>query len=416
MFNPQRLAKFLAKFWSVLLPVFGIAFALSLVTEVSVRHADIADLVVYRDFWLSIIRDVAPFMLALIGVYVLAIRFVQGVYGIEDSSEARHTVNRLLFGLSSFGPWLRVAGGIAEGDENHTLKRVGGPGHLVVYNDSAILLQKGGEFSRVVGKGFPRLEPFESIYETVDLRPNRWVYSVSAMSKEGIPITCEADISYQIDNEGVSPTEEMPFPVSEQKIFQAATCTWIREADRSADTRTMDWAGRVIISETEGNLRTILSRYPLDQLIGFTSMERDNPREEIRQELEWRLRSAVPKLGAQILSVELGDIKVQDRITQQWIDAWRAEWNRWATERKAIGEAAQAEQLENAKTRAQVMMLTSIAEAFRTLPEEEQAVTSRLILTRLFMVLSRAPTDPLTRINLPKEAIDTIKLLKDSIL
>ena len=133
----------------------------------------------------------------------------------------------------------------------------------------------------------------------------------------------------------------------------------------------MDWSGRVIISDTEGSSRSILSQYPLDRLIGL-SLDSANPREEIRQELEKQLRKSVPKLGAKILSVTLGDIKVDHEVTQQWIEAWQTRWERWATERQALGRAAQVEQVESAKTRAQVMMITNITEAFQSLLASEQ--------------------------------------------
>jgi hypothetical protein len=117
-------------------------------------------------------------------------------------------------------------------------------------------------------------------------------------------------------------------------------------------------------------------------------------------------------VGARLLGVELGDIKVQHQVTRQWIDAWKSEWERWTVERQAQGRARQTEQLENAKTRAQVMMLTSITEVLQPLVQEQQAVTARLVLSRLFMVLSRAPSDPLTRVNLPREALHTLELVR----
>jgi len=235
------------------------------------------------------------------------------------------------------------------------------------------------------------------------------------MSIEGIPVSCEAEVAYQIDNEGLEPTEEEPYPAPEQKIFQAAVCTWIRETDRPAEDRTMDWSGRAIIGETEGSLRTILSQYPLDRLIGLT-LDSANPREEIRQELETQLRKGVPKLGAKILSVTLGDIKVDHEVTQQWIEVWKAHWEQWSAEHRARGHAAQVQHVENAKTRAQVMMITNIAEAFQPLLASEQDITSKLVLTRLFMVLSRAQADTLTRVYLPQEAVNTLKLLREMII
>jgi hypothetical protein len=415
MFNPKRVVQYLSRLLVRLLPILGLVFMLSLAARLLYRQAGWSALVFSWQFWLVVVASIVPSIIALLAAYLLGARFVQDLYKIDSLAEARSVVNRLLFGQSGFGPWLRVAGGVAEGLDKHILSRAGGPGSLVVYNDSAALLEKGGRFTRVVERGFPRLEKFERIYDAVDLQPRRWVYAVSAMSKEGIPITCEADISYQIDSEGLAPTEEVPFPVSKDKVFQAATCTWIREADRPAETRVMDWGGRVIISETEGNLRTILAHYPLDRLIGLTSLGTENAREEIRRELEDKLRAAVPKLGARILGVELGDIKVEDEVTQQWADAWKADWARWSAEREGLGKAKQAEQIENAKTRAQVMLLASITEVFQPLMAEHELVTSRLVLARLFMVLSRAPSDPLTRVNLPKEAIETLKSLRDMI-
>jgi len=411
MFNPEKLTSFLGRFLIVLLPTLAVLFGLSLVTELARREAAEPS----TQFWLAVVRDMVPGLMALMAIDLLAARFVQALYKTESLAEARSFMYRSLFGLAKFGPWLRITEGMSSG-KDQVLNQVGGRGHLVVFSDSAVLLERGGQFTRIAKKGFVRLDPFEKIYTIVDLRPKRWVYPVEAMSKEGIPITCEADVSYQIDNEDSEPTDDEPYPAPDSRIFQAATCTWIREANRPTETRTMDWTGRVIIGETEGSLRTILSQYPLDRLIGLALVSA-NPREEIRQELETQLRKSVPTLGAKILSVALGDIKVGHEVTQQWIEAWQARWERWATERQALGQASMVEQVENAKTRAQVMMITDITKALRPLvTPSDQKITSRLVLMRLFMVLSRAQADPLTRVYLPQEAVNTLKLLKDMIV
>jgi regulator of protease activity HflC (stomatin/prohibitin superfamily) len=416
LFNPKSIARFVFVLLITVLPILGVDLLLSVAAALVYRWTDWRTLASSWQFWLAALGGAAPSLLALLAAYILAARFTQHLYGLKNVKEARSFVLHCLFGLFGFPPWLRVNEGKIEADRDHVLMRAGGPGHLVVYNSNMVLLEKAGRFSRIAGTGFCRLEKMEKIYDVVDLRPKRQVCRVEAMSKEGIPITCEADVSYQIDNEGVPPTEEVPFPASEDKVFQAAIATWIREAYRAEESQTMDWSGRVISSETEGTLRTILARYPLDRLIGLASLGSEHSREEIRRELEERLKADVPQLGARLLSVELGDIQVQDEVTQQWIDAWKAEWTRWSTERKALGQAKQAEQIESAKTRAQIMMLAAITEALQPLVERQQEVTSKLVLARLFMVLSRAPSDPLTRINLPKEAVGTLKLLKDLIV
>jgi len=407
VFSPEKLTRFLGKFLIAVVPVLAVLLALAVVTELIQGEGSRSPAL----FLLAVIRDMAPGVAALVVVDLLAARFVQALYKMGSLAEASSFMHSCVFGLSKFGPWLRITEG-ASGGKDQVLNQAGGPGNLVIYNDSAVLLERSGQFTRIEKKGFARLQPFEKVYSIVDLRPKRWVYPVKAMSREGIPVICEADVAYQVDGGGLEPTEEEPYPVPEDTAFRAAVCTWIREASRPAESRIMDWSGRVIISETEGSLRTIVSQYPLDRLIGLT-LDSANPREEIRQELETQLRKNVPKLGAKILSVTLGDIKVDNEVTQQWIEAWKARWERWTAERAALGQAAQVEQVENAKTRAQVMMITSITEAFQSLAGSEQNITSKLVLSRLFMVLSRAQADPLTRVYLPQEAVNTLKLLKD---
>src|SRR4030042_5581682 len=187
MFSPEKLTRFLARFLAVVLPVLVGLFAMGLVTELNVREAPKLDAL----FWLAVIRDMMPGIVALVAVDLLAARFVRAFYKMESLREAIGFMHRCLFGLSKFGPWLRITEESQEQD--HVLNRAGGRGHLVVYSDSAVLLERSGQFTRIAKKGFVRLEPFEKIYTIVDLRPKRWVYAVKAMSKEGIPVTCEAE-------------------------------------------------------------------------------------------------------------------------------------------------------------------------------------------------------------------------------
>jgi regulator of protease activity HflC (stomatin/prohibitin superfamily) len=416
MINPKKLAQFLAKALSALLPILAAALILCVVTEVLHRSASWDTLRRSWRFWLSLARDMLPSTMALLAAFLLAGRYVQALYGIDDSSEARWHVLRRLYGLVKFAPWLKITEGKAGGDERHLLNRAGGPGHLVVYNDSAVLLDQAGRFTRVELSGFHLLAPFERIYHVVDQRPKRRVYEVDAMSKEGIPVRCEADISYQIESGGIDATEEVPFPATEETLFLAATRTWVRESKWPKESRALDWGDRVVISEAAGSLRTLLAQYPLDRLIGLSSPRGVSQRDELQQQLENRLKAAAPQLGARILRVALGDIRVDDEVTQQWIEAWKAIWDRRSTETRARGRAQQATQLEEAKTKAQLLMLRSYAKALRPLLHQEQELTSKLVLTRLFMVLSRAPSDPLTRINLPKEAINTLDMIRKLIV
>lgn len=417
MFDPKKAAKFFGRMLALLAPILLLLLVLGLVTELWGRLADWRSLLGSGPFWLGVLRDMLPGSAALLGVYLLATSFVRALYGIGSHADARSFLHHRLFGQFKFGPWLRVQEGALEGGEGHVLTTVGGRGQLVIYNDSAVILQHAGQFTRFHdASAFANLESFEKLYDAVDLRPIRKLHTVEAMSSEGIPVSCEVDLRYQIENDGAQPTQSLPFPTSQARVLQAVAGRWIRGPDDSGKPSSLDWSERLSTFEADVILRSILARYPLDGLVLAPGGSGGSVRDPIRQELQHRLDLVAPKLGARILKVELGDIRVKDEVTRQWLEAWQAHWESFAMERQAEGRAKAVRHVEDAKTRAQAAMIRSITGVLRSLTTGADKVTSKIILARLCMALSRATDDPLTRVYLPQEAVNTLTKLKDLVL
>ena len=115
-----------------------------------------------------------------------------------------------------------------------------------------------------------------------------------------------------------------------------------------------------------------------------------------------------------MIKVELGDIKVEDKIVQQRIEAWQSLWKRWAREREAEGEAERLQYVEAAKAQAQADMIVSITQAFQSLTEAGAVIPSQLVLLRMFEVLKRSSYDPQTGILfLPSEVLKTWQLVQE---
>lgn len=381
MFNLLRATRFVARLIAWLLLLIGLPLGLSLTMELLQNGTDLASLVASWQFWLATARNLVPVIVAMLAVYLLTVCFVQRLYGLKSFAEARSLVIRLVVGQPTFGPWLRIQEGVAEASDDHILTRVGGPGHLVIYNDSASLLEHGGRLSRVQGKGFPRLLSFERIYAVLDLRPKRWAVKVSAVSREGIPITCDVDVSYQIDNGDLRPTESMPYPALDAAIFWAAVSTWVRESDRPEDTQTMNWSGRVTISDVEDNLRTILANHPVEVML-----EPEGVR-TIRAEFAQALQKSTSQYGVKILRIELGDIKAEGEAGN-WIETWQIEQiQRLATReqrRRSVTEEAQKEILDAIQAR--------LGRTAQTTP-----LSAPLILLHFSDVLRQVGANPLVR-------------------
>ncbi len=367
-----------------------------------------------------------PFLLALILVARIASSLLKTLYKIKTLGEAASFLYRLLFGLWEFGPYLLIKEGKIAAGEDSVLHKVGGPGYLVIYNDTAVVTERCGRIERILSahlpkKGnYPLLAPFEKVWEIVDLRPQQWTFPVKGMTREGIPVICEADIRFKIDDRVPDergqlfpkpPTDEEPYPFTPEAVFKAATARWIREPDFQGPP--MDWRGRVVVGFTEGILRNILAEYRLDWLLGPTGDPSAHPREEIRRRLEEALNQEAPKVGVRILSVQLGEIKVEEeQIPAQWIEAWRAEWESRAAATRVEGEA-ELLRVEAVRARAQAEMLITLIRELQAVNVSDSELRAYLLATRLAETLRWMSYDPFTRAFLPPEAIRTLHRLQE---
>jgi len=397
-----------------------------------------------------------PALVALAVIPWLASHFIHALYDTKGLREAHSFLQRSVFGMAALQPLIIVKGGRIAVGAGSLYDRAGGRGFLVVDNDSAVVLEKGGRLTRVVGGphlGF--LERFERVWEIVDLRPQRWLLTVNGMTKEGILVSCEADITFKIDDRYIAPDGSVqtkppvetkmeqftdaaieaaladagiktPLPYTDEAVFKAATSIWVRIHQPDHKEQLRKWTGRVVIGEVEGTLRSILARYRLDWLMKPHPPGSQHPREEIKELLKQKLcDSGLPvggrcddmlpannKIGARILQVDLGQIDVKDeRISTQWVKAWQAGWEQRAVESRAEGEAEMA-RLQAAQVRAQAEMVLALTEAIRPLVTSVEGFSSYAIATRFVEALWWMSYAPWMRAFLPPEAMRTLQELE----
>jgi hypothetical protein len=283
MINIGAIIRFWVKFLGFHGSLFGIILLLALFTEVITRSAPLTA----PRFWFAVGIDILPAVVVVLIMLRLASRFVQVVYELPSRWEGLQFLIRSWFGRAKFGPFMKVDQGQIPLDANKVLTHVGGPGSLIVSNDSVVVLEQGGRLTRVEGPGLITLQPFEKVYDAIDLRPKRWVYPVQAMTREGILITWEVEIRYQIADGGQQPGEKTPYPLSKDNVFRAVVCKHRRVVDGVVDM--VDWESLVLLRTVEA-LRSILANHSLNQLIGLTEVETHAVREAIQNELAGILR------------------------------------------------------------------------------------------------------------------------------
>jgi hypothetical protein len=271
------------------------------------------------------------------------------------------------------------------------------------------------------------MERFEKIWEIIDLQPQHWVYPVFAMTKEGIPIRCEADLSFVIDDQpgewGWPVHTGGLHPYSEEAVFKAATSVWMREPDHPERKRT--WAGRVVISFAEGLLRNILAEYRLDWLITPPQPGLKHPREEIREQLEQGLRTRVGKVGAKLIRVDIGPIEVQARedetteklqkiIPKQRVQAWYADW-----EAQVLGSRAEVEgellRMDTVRLQAQAEIIAEIVGNLQETIVTQGIAEPYILAVRLVESLRWASYNTYQHDFTPPETVLRLKRLRESL-
>jgi hypothetical protein len=397
-----------------------------------------------------------PALVALVVPLWLGSHFIRSLYDADNLREAAKFLNRNVLGMRGLRPVMIIKEGHVAVGAGSFYDRTGGRGLLIVYNDSAAVLEKGGQLTRVVGPSLTLLKPFERVWGVVDLRHQRWPLTVNAMTKDGIPISCDVNVTFKIDDRFIDETgsvrvksplktnpesvtddaiaEELrkagiakPLPYTEEAVFRAATSNWIRIRQQDHQEQLRRWTGQVVIGGVEGTLRNILADYRLDWLLQSPQPDRDEPRREILRELERQLEKAFcvgNSVGARILDVELGQIEVRDveneagekievpnEVYTQWIEAWQANWQQRTAEKQMEGEAELA-RLQAAQMQAQAEMALTLTESIRPLVADGEEASSYLLATRFIETLHWMAYDPWKRAFMPPEIMRTLDELE----
>jgi regulator of protease activity HflC (stomatin/prohibitin superfamily) len=249
------------------------------------------------------------------------------------------------------------------------------------------------------------------------------------MSQEGIPVALTIDIHFQIDDSGqlVHPaTEQQPFAFSEEAVFKAATDDWVREPGRDDH---LDWHGHLVVTEATATLRDIIAGHSVDNLIQYPdedpshrldrltrdgSLRPSSPRKRIQEELEAALRNAAKAHGAKLLDVALRDIRLDQSISDQWTEAWKAQWDKRRHIELARGRASGLRSVDLVKANAKKEMITAIVESFQDL-EHERSLDADIVLLRFIETIRRHAADPQLHLLSPQPgaAVNCLKTLRE---
>jgi len=347
---------------------------------------------------------VATLIVAKRAALTILAQFLQAMYHLEPD-EASKLLGRIIFGVPiepPLEPLLRVQEGRPDPEGPEILHDVGGPGYLTVGHDNAVILARGGLFTRVEGARQVRLEAFEKIWDTVDLRPQRRELRVTANTRDGIPVTCRAEVRFRALRGDAEPIPQLTAPPLD--FTDADRAIALRLAtDKVAlapggERAVTDWMIFLTNGTFDGEVRNRIERYRLDELF---DPNRSGPAllTLIEEELTEAMSQIGKDRGVQIDQVHLLSLTPDEElIPEQWMALWRSQWERTAAKDEAAARAAHESEIEKAKARARAEMIAAMVQPLADLTDADlDTLLMGVQLEFLEVMRGMAQMDPLVQ-------------------
>jgi hypothetical protein len=375
---------------------------------------------------------------ALFTVFQLLTQFAEQFHDLSRE-DAQRLCFYLFTGVSSeppMRPLLRIQEGhtLPDGPLVMYMDKVGGPGYFSIAHDSAIVTGKLGRLRRVLGPGFYKAEPFEKVWDVIDLRPQRRSLHVEFMTTDGIPAYCDAEIRFQVGGSSRAdfdyPHEAnippQPYPCNRAVILKLATAKYVKS--REGAGRVQDWRIGLVNGALDGLIRDTLEQYSLDHFFNprYWALQNDGtvdkaspPPEkpvallEIQAKIEEKVRRVATDRGIVVDTVQLGPVLPdEDAISRQWLAFWQAKVQRPVNVYSLSENARRQKMLEETSVDAQVELVTSMLSKLQDLDQQKSDVPAQLIVMSFMDVLrTMSDRDPAVQLLMYQQAESLMRII-----
>ncbi len=326
----------------------------------------------------------------------------------------------------------------------HWARWLGGPATLVIYDGVAVYLERGNQFSRVLGPGLPMplLERHERIKAIVDLRPQiRVIEGLKTWTKDGIQVSLSIRTEIQIGcseeakKKSVKLRESdnathLRFPFDAEKVKIAVERTAVRCDNKTKELSETSWDGAAIGSIT-GTIKSYIAAHSVDELFFKGDVQRgdflpedDTPLRitsiDVSEKLFEDINKKLTDAGSQLLNLQITDIAPVDAtVSEELIRYWKANREKMDAIRSSESEAESIRANNKVRANAQKLLLDTLIEKLAYLNKgSENIEATRLVeASTLFLTqtLEQSLSDPLIGSYLAKETLDTIKTLREEL-
>jgi regulator of protease activity HflC (stomatin/prohibitin superfamily) len=282
-----------------------------------------------------------------------------------------------------------------------------GPGIVLTDPAHAPIIWSGLDFKRIGNPGLTFTGRFETIFQTVDVRPQLRSFHVEAITKDGIRIRVLTFIPFKLNAKGQEPALGKSFPLDEGSIYTAIQRQPVEQEKRRS------WDELVPIVATR-LLRKIIGQYRFDELCEPFDPVKD-PRVAIREELLKQVRSEFRDSGIEIIGGGISNlVPVDSSVLDACTEAWRAEWQRKILNTLGEGEANAIWELERVHVQAWADLIAAARHIVEHRPGIDPQVLTNMAALRFLEALEEMACSPGIREAAPNDTAETIEYLRRS--
>jgi regulator of protease activity HflC (stomatin/prohibitin superfamily) len=283
--------------------------------------------------------------------YILALHQIHGI----RRGDALRVLWSLIMGINY--PWMIIDGGkVIKSKPEGILPAIGGPGVAVIRPGNAVVFERSGKISRIVGPGLVLLKQYERIKAIFELRPlGETRETENVLTKDRIPLTIVMGVGFQIEPKEVTDQRPESFvePNGEalSEVIGTLYKTYRATLEKAVYHAPPDGWEVMIPGGAQSLLRDIIGTYNFDDIFrqvgemegeegpgGFDPNQRTI--KEIEDKIMERLSAEAPKQGVHARGVDIREIRIREDVLGKMLDWWGAEWKRRIAIKEAEGERA----------------------------------------------------------------------------
>jgi len=248
-----------------------------------------------------------------------------------DPKQLKKFLCHLMFGHHQ-NVLLIADGKVVKEDPPGVLSRFGGPGQVVIRPGNAVVFERAGEVTRIVGPGVYQLKRFEVVKKIVDLRPQfTEVTAKDVLTRDRVPLNITLGISFRVETKEETDQREglLNSPVIGQVYRVYAEI--VHRAVYNMPATAPGWEAAPPAAAV-ARLRDIVARYNFDEIFQFREAEEEELQQDprtiraIEEEILENLSGLREALGIHVSGVDIRQIGMPEDVREQVLEVWKTDW------------------------------------------------------------------------------------------